>query len=187
MNRLRHKLILIFLAATVVPLAAVLWMSTLLLERSLSYAATDDLDRLSKSMESIAREYYRQAREDLQAKAASGRIEPRRFTAADKATWPVSLQQFWESKDQERFELSGPDGNHLDYLVRRGPEVWLYSRSLNGVRMEDLTQQYRQARSRVDRLRQLDLRRGFTYTLIILSTIIWVVSLAGVIYLRCRN
>jgi hypothetical protein len=64
-NRLRHKLILVFLAATLVPLAATLWMSALLLEHSLSYVATDDLDRLSKSLEGIAREYYKQARERI--------------------------------------------------------------------------------------------------------------------------
>ncbi len=186
MNRLRHKLILVFLAATGVPLVAVLWMSTLLLERSLSYATTDELDRLSKSMERIAREYYGQAREDLQREAASGRSEPRRFAAGEKTDWPASLQQFWESKEPERFELSGAEGDRLNYMVRRGSEVWLYSRSLRGVRMDDLTQQYRQARSQVDRLRQLDLRRGFTYTLIILSAIVWVVSLAGMIYLASR-
>ena len=74
-NRLRTKLILVFLAATLAPLAAILWMSAALLEQSLSYAVTDDLDRLSKSLEGIAREYYRQAREELKAAADSGRIQ----------------------------------------------------------------------------------------------------------------
>lgn len=186
MNRLRHKLILVFLAATLVPLAATLWMSALLLEHSLSYVATDDLDRLSKSLEGIAREYYKQAREDLKAEVTSGRLAAQQFAAGTRTSWPVSLRQFWESRDDERFTLSEPEGDRLNYLVRHGSEVWLYTRSLGGVRMEELTRQYRQARSQVEKLRQRDLRRGFTYTLIVLSAIIWILSLASVIYLANR-
>jgi nitrogen fixation/metabolism regulation signal transduction histidine kinase len=185
-NRLRHKLILVFLAATLVPLAATLWMSALLLEHSLSYVATDDLDRLSKSLEGIAREYYKQAREDLKAEVTSGRLAAQQFAAGTRTSWPVSLRQFWESRDDERFTLSEPEGDRLNYLVRHGSEVWLYTRSLGGVRMEELTRQYRQARSQVEKLRQRDLRRGFTYTLIVLSAIIWILSLASVIYLANR-
>lgn len=186
MNRLRNKLILIFLAATLVPLAAIQWMSAALFERSLSYVATDDLDRLSKSLEEIAREYYRQAREDLKVQAAAGRIEAQRFAAASRASWPDALQQFWDSRDPERFALSEPDGDRLNYMVRRDTGIWLYSRSLNGVRMAEVTQQYRQARSQVEKLQQRDLRRGFTYALILLSTVIWLISLASVIYLANR-
>ncbi len=185
-NRLRNKLILAFLAATVVPLAVILWMSMLLLEHSLSYVATDELDRLSKSLEGVAREYYRQAREDLRAEAASGRIEPERFAAGGRAGWPATLRQFRESGDAERFELSQPGGDRLNYMVRRGEDVLLYSRSLNGVRMDDLTLQYRQARSQVERFRQRDLRRGFTYTLILFSAIVWTLSLVGVVFLANR-
>ena len=48
MNRLRNRLILIFLAATLAPWAATLWITTSLLERSLSYRSTRDLDEISK-------------------------------------------------------------------------------------------------------------------------------------------
>jgi nitrogen fixation/metabolism regulation signal transduction histidine kinase len=184
-NRLRHKLILVFLAATLVPLAVVLWMSTALLERSLSYASTDAIDRLSKSLEGVAREYYRQAREDLKSDAASGRLEARRFDGRS-ADWPPSLQQFWDSPDAERFELSEPDGDRLNYMMRQGPEVLVYSRSLNGVRMGELSRQFRQAREHVEKLQQRDLRRGFTYTLIGLSGIVWILSLGGVLFLANR-
>ena len=186
MNRLRHKLILIFLAATLAPLATMLWMSAALLEHSLSYVATDDLDRLSKSLEGIAREYYRQAREDLKSEAASGRLEAQRFNAAARDTWPGWMQQFWDSQEPERFTLSEPEGDRLNYVVRRDGEAWLYCKSLNGVRMQDLTQQYRQARGQVEMLRQRDLLRGFQYTLILLGAIIWVLSLVSVIFLANR-
>jgi two-component system, NtrC family, nitrogen regulation sensor histidine kinase NtrY len=186
-NRLRTKLILVFLAATLVPLAAILWISMALLAHSLDYAvATEDLDRLSKSLETVAREYYRQAREGLRAEAASGRLEAQKFAADARGDWPAYLQQFWESPDNERFQLSEPAGDQLNYFVRRGAEAWVYTKSLNGVRMEELSRQYRQTRSQIDSLRQRDLRRGFTYTLILLSAIIWILALAGVIYLAHR-
>lgn len=186
MNRLRHKLIVIFLAATLAPLATMLWMSAALLEHSLSYVATDDLDRLSKSLESIAREYYRQAREDLKSEAAAGRLEAQRFNAGARGAWPGWMQQFWDSQEPERFTLSEPEGDRLNYVVRRDGEAWLYSKSLNGVRMQELTQQYRQARGQVEMLRQRDLRRGFNYTLILLGAVIWVLSLGSVIFLANR-
>ena len=186
MNRLRTKIILVFLAATLAPLAAVLWMSAALLEHSLSYAVTDDLDRLSKSLEGIAREYYRQAREELKAAAASGRLQAQSFTAADRAISPAFVQQFWESPDVERFQLSEPEGDRLHYLIRRGSEIRLFSRRLDGVRMEEIRRQIRQARSQVENLQRRDLRRGFIYTLILLSVIIWILALAGVIFLAHR-
>lgn len=186
MNRLRYKFVIIFLGATLVPLVATLWMSTLLLEQSLSYAATDDLDRLSRSLEGVAREFYKQAREALKADAAAGRIEPERYSVESRANPPPWVQQFRESRDAERFVLSEPDGDCLRYLVRDGPGIKVYSRSLDGVRMEELTRQYRQARTQVERFRQRDLRRGLTATLMLLSGIIWILALAGVVYLANR-
>src|SRR5205085_2154475 len=47
-NRLRNRLIVIFLAATLAPLAATLWITMSLLELSLSYASTGELDEISK-------------------------------------------------------------------------------------------------------------------------------------------
>ncbi len=186
MNRLRHKLILIFLTATLVPLAAILWIGTALLEQSLSFMTTDELDRASKSLENVAREYYRQAREGLKADAEAGRLEPERFAAGTRTDWPEVLRTFWESPDQERFTLSEPDGDRLNYLVRHGEDVWLYSRSLNGVRMQEVARQYSQARDRVASLGDRDLRRGLTYPLLLLSAIIWLLSLASVIYFANR-
>jgi two-component system nitrogen regulation sensor histidine kinase NtrY len=82
--------------------------------------------------------------------------------------------------------LSEPDGDQLHYLVRRGTEALVYSSSLNGVRMEELARQYRQARETVESLRQRDLQKGFTYTLILISVVIWVLALAAIVYLANR-
>ena len=62
MNRLRNRLIVSFLAATVVPLAATLWISVTLLDRSLAFTTTNELDEFSKSLEQTTREFYQQAR-----------------------------------------------------------------------------------------------------------------------------
>lgn len=186
MKRLRHKLILIFLAATLIPTAAILWMEIVLLRHSLSYVVTDDLDRLSKSLEAIAREYYRQSCESLKKEAASGASPDVRFAAGDLFRASASLKAFWESGERDRCELGTPDGERLYYLVRQDSEILVYSKGLNGIHMEEISGQYRQARTQVENLRQLDLYKGLTRTLILLSAIIWGLALASVIYLANR-
>ena len=74
MNRLRNRLILIFLAATLAPLAATVWVTTSLLDISLEYSSTDELDAISKSLRATANEFYRRAKVDLKQRAASGEI-----------------------------------------------------------------------------------------------------------------
>ena len=69
MHRLRNKLIAVFLIATLVPLAATIWISTSLLERSLGYATTEELDRLSRSLEDTVRRFYQRERQALRADA----------------------------------------------------------------------------------------------------------------------
>ena len=69
MNRLRNRLILIFLAATLVPLAATVWITTSLLEASLDLSATGKLEKLSQSLERTAKELYQRERADLKRQA----------------------------------------------------------------------------------------------------------------------
>lgn len=183
MNRLRNRLIVAFLAATIIPLAATLWITTSLLERSLSYATTEELDKLSRSLEETAREFYQQARQSLKEDAEAGRVSPEHYPESSKEKWPASVAEFWDSAEPERFALSGSGGGHLNYLVRHGGDVWVYSRDLGNVRMEQLTDQYRRARELVAVNEARDLRRGFTVTLVVLVAAVWLVSLASLIYL----
>ena len=185
-NRLRHKLLLVFLAATLLPLAAILWMSSVLMERSLAFVSTDDVAALATSLEHVGREYYRQARQRLKAEAASGRLEPQRLAAPSRASWPVGLRQFWDSADAERFVLSEPDGDRLHYAVKRDHELWLYTGTLDGVRMGELTRQLQQARARAGDSRQRNLPRGFTLALVLSSALVWTFSLAVVFFLSIR-
>ena len=184
--RLRQKLVLVFLAATLLPLAAVLWMSSALMSRSLAFIATDDVAALAQSLEQVGREYYRLARQRLKDDADAGRLEPQRLGAASRSAWPQPLQQFWESGDAERFILSEPAGDRLQYAARRGEELWLYTASLDGVRMAAITRTIAETRARAGDLRQRDLPRGFTLALVLSSALVWTLSLAIVFYLSVR-
>jgi two-component system nitrogen regulation sensor histidine kinase NtrY len=183
---MRKKLIFTFIAATLVPTAAILWMSIALIEHSLSYVGAEDLNLLSKSLQTVARDYYRVSCEILKGDAEAGRLEAKEYDAGTLSGAPAFLRQFWESGEPERFELSQPDGDRVYYLARHGARIRLYTRPLNGVRMEGLANQYRQARAQVQRVQQRDLRKGLVYTLISLSAAIWIVAFAGVVYLANR-
>ena len=58
MHSLRAKLIAAFMIATLVPLGATIWITTSLLERSLGYATTAEIDRLSRTLEGTVRQFY---------------------------------------------------------------------------------------------------------------------------------
>jgi len=186
MNRLRNRLVIAFVAATVIPLGATLWIAASLLDRSLAFTTTKELDELSKSLELTAREFYQQARENLKADAVAGRVPAVQYAATHKETWPVPIREFQESTEAERFALSGNGGEHLEYLVRRGDDVWIYSRDLGNVRMQEISNQYRRAREIVAAARERDLRRGLTITLVILVVAVWLVALVSLIYLAHR-
>jgi two-component system, NtrC family, nitrogen regulation sensor histidine kinase NtrY len=183
---LRRKLVLVFLAATLLPLGAILWTSSALMSRSLAFVATDDVGALAASLERVGREYYRQARQQLTDEAASGRAVPRRLDPASRAAWPPPLQQFWDSGEAERFILSEPAGDRLEYAVRRPGELWVYTAALDGVRLADIARQIREARARAGDLGRRNLPRGFTLALLLAAALAWLLSLAIVLYLSAR-
>ena len=176
MNRLRNKLILIFLAATVVPWGATLWITTSLLDLSLRYGSTRELDALSRSLKETGREYYRQACDDLKAAAVGGRVTPEHYDERNAAAWSEALRSFWASGDGERFMRSGSQGDRLDYFVRRPREALIYSRAL-ALPMNRLDEQYRNARKLVNQEQSRDLRGGFISTWVLLASSVWLASL----------
>ncbi len=184
MSSLRARLILIFLVATLAPLAATWWITTSLLEQSLAYSSTDQLDRLSKTLELTGRELYQNARESLKHDVETHGAKPRVYGQADQANWTPELRAFWESGDPERFAISD-DGRNLLYLVQRKDGIWLYSRPL-GVDMEQIGDQYRQAREAVERSSERDLRRGLVSTFVLLGAAVWVASLAWLVLMAYR-
>jgi nitrogen fixation/metabolism regulation signal transduction histidine kinase len=186
MNRLRNRLIAAFLAATVVPFAATLWITTSLLDRSLALTTTKELDDLSRTLEQTAREFYQQAREALKSDVAAGRASPVRYAAGDESGWPPFVREFKDAEEPERFALAGDNGDRVDYIVRKGDDVWVYSRMLSNVKMQDVTAEYRRAREIVAGAHERDLRRGFTTTLIVLVVAVWLVALTSLIFLAHR-
>jgi nitrogen fixation/metabolism regulation signal transduction histidine kinase len=180
MNRLRNRLIVVFGFATLAPLLVTAWISVSLLELSLS--PTGELDQVSKSLEKTGRELYQRARESLKTDATLGRLKPQEFTAATRDRWPAGVQEFFSSDEADHFTLAGTEGDRLDYEVRHGADVWVYFTSLHGVGMKQISDQYAHARALVAR----DLRRGFTYTFLLLTAAIWIVALLALIYFANR-
>src|SRR5215472_6243904 len=114
---LRTRLALVFIAATLIPLGATVWLTTLLLNQSLRQSPVNQLSDLSRSLEKTGREYYQQAREELKADALAGRLSP---VAVAKA------EELLSSEDGEGFALTGDGGDRLLYLVRTptGVTAW---------------------------------------------------------------
>src|SRR5580692_6576701 len=110
MNRLRTRLIFVFLLATLAPLGLTLWTGLDLLKYSLS-APLLDLCALSGALAATGHELYQQSSEILRRDAAEGRATPVHLQ-------PAEAQAFWDGAEQEQFELSGDGDNQLDYYVR---------------------------------------------------------------------
>jgi len=185
-HRLRNRLIVAFLAATILPLGATIWIAMSLLDRSLGYATTGELDRLSHTLENTVRQFYQGERDALKQEARAGRMTPTTYAAGDATGWPEPVRAFWESGETERFVLTGSGGDHVDYLQRDGTGVQAYRRDLRGVRMEELSAQLREARELVGSLQGRDLRRGFTLTLLLLLATVWLVSLVPLLFIAHR-
>ncbi|MCU1235725.1 MAG: integral rane sensor signal transduction histidine kinase [Candidatus Solibacter sp.] len=186
MNRLRNRLVLIFLAATLAPLAATVWITTSLLEESIDMSSTARLDTLSKSLTRTAKEFYQRACEDLRRDAHGGKLAPRKYTTLDRAAWPDEVRAFSGGLEGDRFVRAGQDGNQLDYLVRHDNEIWVYSASLGDVALDRLTREIRDARNAVAAANERDLRRGIKTTYVLLAAGIWLISLALLVYLAHR-
>jgi two-component system nitrogen regulation sensor histidine kinase NtrY len=178
-NRLRTRLIVVFLLATLLPLGLTLWTTLRLLESSLSLAPLTELDAVSKSLEKTGRELYQQARESLKRETAAGRIAPRAATDAEAKAFEE------RGGEAEPFELAGEGRNRLDYYVRRGSELLIYSRPM-GVSMDALQSQYAGARAALETSGARDLRRGFSRTLLLIAAALWLAAFAAMVYLASR-
>jgi two-component system nitrogen regulation sensor histidine kinase NtrY len=177
-NRLRTRLIVVFLLATLLPLGLTLWTTEILLKHSLDLAPTAELEAVTKSLEQTGKEFYREACESLKRDAAAGLVEGRRLTEAE-------AQTFRESGSNERFERAGERGDQLDYFVSQGKDVFVYSRQLR-VPLDDLTRQIREAHQALETSGARDLRRGFNLTLLAVAATLWLAALAVLAYLAAR-
>ncbi len=182
MNTLRNRLILVFLAATLAPLGATLWVTTTLLKLNLNESAVYQLDAMAQSLGRIGRELFAQLKQQAQA----GRLEPVRYSETNRTTWPDAVKAFVDSDQQEHFVTAGEGGDTLEYLVRKGPEVWVYTMRLGDVSMDGLERQVQDAGALSGAVKEYDIRRGVMMTYILLASSFWVVSLAVLVYLAHR-
>ncbi len=180
MRRLDIQLVLVFLAATLAPLFITLWISVSLLDRSLSLSPNNELDETSRALRATGRQLYLQVCQSLKRDAASGAVASASHDASSAAAWPAAWREFWESPDAERFVLS--NGARVDYLVRRGARLSVYSAPLRGVDLDRISTLYTRSRSILSSSARHDLRRGFSYTLIFLAAAIWILSFAFLVY-----
>ncbi len=187
MNRLRNRLIIVFLAATLAPLAATVWLSTALLEQSVDLSANGQLDRMSDSLERTGRQLYQWERYDLAHRVQTGELKPENYLPAARDSWPEPVKTFAASDQQDRYNLSGDKGNSLDYLVR-GPDgaILVYSISLGDLQLDRLADQIASARALVRDSQAHDWRRGLKLAYILLAASFWLVSLVMLIYLAHR-
>jgi len=170
LNRLRNRLILVFLAATLLPLAATVWITNVILDRSLDFSAIGALETLADSFQSLGDQYFQRQCEILKQQAESGTLKPQKVVA-DRL----------REGEPYRFLLTGEQGDRLEYLVRHGDEVWSYS-SRMGAPMRGLEAQIRTARSRVEEARGHDLRRAYA----IFVAVLWLTALGLLIYMAHR-
>ncbi len=182
MNRLRNRLILIFLAASLLPLLATLWITSAGSKYLLDFSTTGELDALSQSLEQTGVKFYQRAMEDLKQRAARGETPAAEYSAHGRRQWPEAVKTFADSSESERWVRTGTEGDRLDYLIRRGDGVREYSEDL-GVPMDRLSRQIGDARRLVEDARERDLRRGFRVTYILLATSFWLMSLALLVFL----
>jgi two-component system nitrogen regulation sensor histidine kinase NtrY len=185
MSTLRSRLILVFVAATLAPLGLIGWLSVRLLNYSLALAPTHELDQVSRSLDKTGHELYRRACASLKQDAEAGRVRPQEYSAATRDTWPPAVQEFFSSGEAENFILTGSQRDRIEYLVRRGDGVARYAASLN-VSMQQLSDQWSDARALVAAAGTHDWRRGFTYTYLLLAAAIWLVTFLALLYFAQR-
>lgn len=177
MKRLRNRLILVFTATTLPALALTIWAAGSLLERSLRYSSTAQVEALSQALEETARQYYQREREALRREAQSSPNASTRYGETSMTSAPNEVREFHLSTDRERFLLAGEGGNVLLYLVREPGGVRVFERRLGPVRFHDLRRQYAAAQEAIARRGDRDLRRGFFLALILLAGVPWAIAL----------
>ena len=168
MIRLRDKLLLLFLVATILPLAATIFVSWRLLNQSLETAPVQELEESTAQLESTAKSLYQMSRQLLVERVDRKQIAP----------LPLPSIRL-EAGEAERFFLDGAD------LVLLRPEG-AYRLHMDGTRLSQVQASLALARSVIESHHSRDLKRGFFLTLSIVAGSIWLVALAVLLYFTNR-
>ncbi|HYO84602.1 MAG TPA: ATP-binding protein [Bryobacteraceae bacterium] len=187
MNRLRTRLMLVFLAATILPVAAVLLVTARLLEHSVSLNPTRELDATTRALEVTGRALYQSTREALGNEVQRGLVRPAKIWRGRPEVWPADIREFHDSGLKLQFSLGGQLRDYVQLLRREADgSVGVYIRQIGGPGMKALADQFYTSRSMVERLNARNLRRGFITTLIVISALLWILCAAVVLYLSRR-
>ncbi len=168
MTRLRDKLLLLFLIATLVPMGATLFIASRLLNQSLDAAPLRDLEDSTVQLEASGKALYQTARSLLRA-----RVDHHEITSQ-----PLPSMRL-DPGEAERFVLDGSD------LLLLRPEG-AYRLKIEGVRLPQLQLNLAHARQVLEAHRDRDLKRGFFLTLATVAGSIWLLALAALLYFTNR-
>lgn len=176
-TRFRDKMILLFVLATLLPLAGTFWLGLRLLRYSVELSAQGQLQNVTDQLERTARLLYQREREVLRAAVS------RREIPATISSSPDLLAEL--DGEPERFLLRQSDNALL--LLRPHPQgVEIFTRPLGDLRFDQIAESNRNARTLLDRAHALDLGRGFSWTFITLSAGLWLVALIALLLLTNR-
>ncbi|WP_031501020.1 sensor histidine kinase [Bryobacter aggregatus] len=168
MRRLRDKLLLLFLLATLAPMGATLYVSLRLLNQSLDLAPITELEESTTQLEASGKLLYQTARELLREKAKHHEIEAQPMPS-------IRL----EEGEAERVFLDGAD------IVLLRPEG-AYRLRLGSVRLSQLQLDLARSRELIASHQDRNWKRGFFLTLASVAGGIWVVALLAMLYFTAR-
>lgn len=167
MTRLRDKLLVLFAAATLLPLAVTLYASWELIHQSLAAAPLRELAQSNEALATTARTLYQQSQRILREQA--------------KQSLPERLPQVELGPgERERFVPSG------ETLLMVRPEG-AYRLRVPGVNFGQLQAQVAGAHALLAAHQEHDLKRGFLATLLLVAGGIWVAALGLLWWLTRRT
>jgi two-component system, NtrC family, nitrogen regulation sensor histidine kinase NtrY len=203
-NSLRHRLIAIFLLATILPLAGTVWIVRSLLEYSLSHSTTTELEEVASALEQTGRELYQRARENLKRAAESGERQPvsrqklpvdagGQLTPRVNAVTPSQTDR--PKSSGRRLGANEQQANHNDsfslegykliYQHQVGNELLRYEEPL-AIDLQKIRVQLEDARALIERNRERDLRRGLLYAFLAAAAVLWLTAFVALIYFAHR-
>lgn len=163
MRKLRGKLVVLFLVATLAPLGLTFWLATRLLEQSLDLAPVAELSDAAALLEKSGKSIYRTVGQLLAEKVDAGTAER------------VASEAQLEPGESERFWIEGEDV----YLLRA---TGTYRMRIEGISLPALQREVAKSRELVEAHRERDYRRGFFLTLALSAGAVWLAALGALLY-----
>jgi len=185
-NRLRNRLIFVFIGATLIPLVATVWITSWLMriEARLRENSTKMALSVAGELRQTGKAFYDAACADLKRRALAGEIAAERLSRTGQGLWN-GVADFADSGDPDRCSPVGKQQDHLEYLVRHGDTVWRYSAALP-IPLAPVDAAVREASLHDEILSEYDLPQTEIWAFILLTALFWIVSLGLLVFLAHR-